>query len=425
MEKSGSKVMSRWLVAAGAVLLMLCLGSIYSWSVFAAALKAAPYNFTVTQTQTIFSVGLLTFALVMIGAGRWQQKAGPTKGAVTGAILLAVGYALASLFPGNFAWLILTIGVIGGAGIGFAYITPVPVVAKWFPDKLGLATGIVMAGFGGGAFVISNFSNGWFAKLIAIFGMGTTFLIWGAVFAIAGIAGALLVRNPPEGWKPAGWEPKKSKAILSETGEEWETSEMAKTPQFWMLWAMFVFGATAGLLVIGVVSPFGKASSALWNVDAASVTAITSMTVGLLAIFNAAGRIVWGAVSDKLGRTPTMVVTFALQGIMMLLLGFANLGSGIVSYVAAMCWVGFMFGANFVLFPAATRAFFGLRNYGINYPIVFTAYGIAGVVGPLLLIMAQVDKTGHYAWAFVPSGILCIVAALMAMMVKAPKKAAQ
>jgi len=410
---------NRWVILLGGIMLQLCLGAVYAWSVFAAELKKEPYLWSLTETQVVFSVALATFALVMVFAGKWQDKIGPQKVAIAGAGLLGVGYILSSFMPGNFLWMVLTLGIIAGAGIGTSYSCPIAAIGKWFPDKLGLATGLAVFGFGFGAFFISILSGKGIdmpglkvdlLQLLANHGLGGTLMIWGIVFLVVGGLGAFLLKNPPAGWKPAGWTPP-VKTGTAQVREDWERGEMIKTPQFWMLLGMFVFAASAGLMTIGILKVYG--------IDSGLTAAAAGTAVGILAIFNGAGRIAWGWTSDKIGRTTAMAIMFFLQAGMMFALIFMNLGASTAGLTVAAAWVGFMFGGNFALFPTATREFFGIKNYGANYAMVFLGYGVAGIIGPILAGQVK-DILGNYEMAFIICGAMCVIAAVLAFITKAP-----
>jgi len=205
------KVMNRWLIVVGAILIQLCLGAIYAWSVFTPYLKDPDglFRFTATQTQAIFSVGLAVFAVVMIFAGRWQQKFGPRPVCMAGGILLGLGYILAKFFGQTFMGQVFCIGVIGGAGIGTAYVVPIAVGMKWFPDKQGMITGLAVAGFGFGATIWVKWAGAW-GHLIDKHGVLSVFMLYGIVFAVCVLLGSLVMQNPPQGWRPEGWEPSKA-----------------------------------------------------------------------------------------------------------------------------------------------------------------------------------------------------------------------
>ncbi len=394
---------SRWLVVIGALIIQVCLGAIYSWSVFVSPLKDA-FSYSTTQTQIIFSLALATFALVMIFAGKLQDKVGPRIVATSGGIVLGSGYLLASITDGSFPLIALTVGIIGGTGIGLSYVCPIAACVKWFPDKRGMVTGLAVAGFGAGAWIFAKIA----ASFIETYGLLTSFMYLGVIFMVAVVVGAQLLKNPPSGWKPSGWNPPEPTSKTSSV-DDFEWRDMVKLKQFWMLWIMFVFGAAAGLLVIGILKPYG--------VHSGLSAAAAANAVGVLALFNGAGRIIWGTVSDKIGRKNAITLMFLLQGVMMLAL--IEMGSTEMTLSIAAAWVGFNFGGNLALFPSTTADFFGTKNVGINYGLMFTAYGVAGIAGPILA-GSVFDITGSYVWAFIPAGIACLIAACISIGLKPP-----
>ncbi|MDX9702058.1 MAG: OFA family MFS transporter [Candidatus Auribacterota bacterium] len=400
---SEKKVINRWFIVIGALGIQLCLGSLYAWSIFVNPLKEQ-YGYTTTQAQAIFSANLAAFALAMIFAGRLQDKIGPRITALIGSVLFGSGYFLSGFTDGSFQGLLCTMGVIGGIGIGFCYVSPIAALVKWFPDKRGFITGIAVAGYGAGALV--------FAQAVIVMieknGVMSAFFLLGAIFFAVCIPSALILCNPPEKWTPKGWSAQLKKNAPVTRDFSWK--EMIATSQFWMLWVMFIAGAAAGLLVISNLKPFGV-HNGLSTVAAGSA-------VGILAIFNGAGRIVWGIAYDKLGRPIAMSLMFFLQGIMMFAL--IKMGSTPALLAVASSWVGFNYGGIFALFPSSTADFFGTKFIGVNYAFVFTAYGIAGIIGPLLGGKIF-DMTGSYLYAFIPAGVMCLIAAALALATTHPK----
>jgi OFA family oxalate/formate antiporter-like MFS transporter len=468
----------RWLVVLGALLVQPCLGAIYGWGVFVPALKASRSELTVTlsprvlgvdaqthaqvvaeyralkrqlaeahaterdaakaqveaflaqtvperihvsdevwarqyyglsgkQAHAVFSTGLMVFALVMIVAGRWQDRAGPRVVAMTGGLVLASGYAIAALAGPSFTAVLLSIGVIGGAGIGLGYVCPIAACVKWFPDMKGLITGLAVAGFGGGAFLFIKLAGNW-GGLLATEGVSGTFMAYAAIFAVVVTAGSLLLKNPPLGWQPDGWQPP---PIAVRSGlPDFEQAQTLSTAAFWLLWLAFMFASSAGLMVIGSLKDFGIREGGLSDVQAEGA-------LGLLALFNAAGRIVWGWVSQRVGPRRTLVTISLLQAAMVLLL--VELGSRVWTLELAACWVGFMFGGNLALFPLLTNEYFGTRHLGGNYALVFTAYGTGGVLGPMLAGSVW-DTIGSYRWAFLAASVGCLLAMALAIVVRAP-----
>ncbi|MGD2109203.1 MAG: OFA family MFS transporter [Phycisphaerae bacterium] len=431
-------IKNRWIVVAGAILIQLCLGAIYAWSVFTKKLTLPDggYGFTAAQAAWIFSAGLASFAFVMLFAGRWQVKVGPRKVAATGGIVLGVGYMLGGFVGGSFWPQLICIGLIGGAGIGLAYVVPIAVGVKWFPDKKGMITGLAVAGFGFGATIWVKLAGSWFGGLLnttnvfGLPGVQSVFFIYGVAFLVLVLLGSIVMVNPPEGFKPAGWSPDTGPALNgSPTGTlELNARQMAATPQYWGLLLMFTGSALAGLMVIYCIRLFGIDSLQANGVvtDATLAGTIAGTAMAWYAILNGLGRIIWGTVSDKIGRKTALFLMCLIQGIMMLL--FFKIGGTKAGLIAGACIIGFNFGGNFALFPAATADFFGNKNVGSNYPWVFLAYGIAGIAGPQVAgyfkDAAAAGGAGVDAWKtpFLIAGIACLAAAALALMLRPPKK---
>jgi len=442
---SDEKIGNRNLVILGALIVQLCLGSIYAWSFFQTALNGGTsaigvYLWPSLYSQLPFAAGLASFALFMIFAGRWQDRVGPRKVATVGGILLGVGY-ISAFFVDQVAgtdaflgtiYLIITYGIIGGAGIGFAYVCPIAALVKWFPDKKGTITGIAVAGFGAGALVF-GYVEQYLLNLFdvpATANIGMPMLVLGIVYLILVVIGSQFLTNPPEGWLPQGYTPPSTTSDGSGTGMM--PSEMIRTSTFWLLWLMFVFAATAGLMTIGNVK------SAAIAIDPVGATALSALIIGVMSLFNAAGRIVWGAVSDRIGRELTMISMFFVLAIAMFLFAMLPEATNVVldaqdipiSADTVVTWpvvtavaslVGFCFGGNFALFPSATADFFGSKNVGKNYGVMFTAYGIAGITGAFVA-GPIVQATGSYFMAFIVTGVLAIIAVLFTLVLRSKRR---
>jgi len=429
MVDTKTSVMNRWWVVVGGILVQLCLGAIYAWSAFTKKLESDPFSFSKTQTQVIFSLGLISFAVVMaLVAGNWQKKVGPRKVAITGGIVLGLGYLLAGLSGSSFWGILIGIGLLGGAGIGLGYVCPIAALVKWFPDKKGLITGLAVAGFGFGALIWIKLTSGFvFGPInltpgwLGLFGMGWTvskvFTLYGILFAILVIVGSIPLINPPEGWKPEGWNPPAGAAASATGGRNFNVKEMVKTPQYWILFLTFAVGAMAGLMVIGIIKQFGMDVLEATGIEKAKADIITGTAMGLFyALLNGFGRIIWGSASDKLGRRNSIVLMSLLQGIMMI--AFYFLGDKEWGLYLGAAIIGFNFGGNFALFPAATADYFGNKNVGTNYPWVFMAYGLGGLIGPIL--GGRMGDAKAWIWAFIPAGIACIVMGLVSLMLSPP-----
>ncbi len=434
------KVFNRWLVVVGALLIQISLGAIYIYSVFKPGLKATFPTWSNTDLALPSQLVLFFFAASTILAGRVQDKVGPRVVASIGGVLVGIGLAIAS-FAKDLTMFTIGFSVVGGIGIGTAYVCPIATCVKWFPDKRGLITGLAVAGFGAGALVFTPVAK----SFIASVGVMPTFLYLGIIFFIAVVIGAQLMINPPAGYKPAGWNPPAVAAGAAAKGD-FTMGQMLATPQFWILWLTYFAGSTAGLMIIMNVTniwqsfamiDLAKTTGTIPKDIYSDVVAKGAMAVMVVAILNAAGRIVWGKVSDTLGRKTTLLVMFVFSGIIMLVL---NGLSSFPLYIFGVCCVGFCFGGFLALYPAVTTDYFGTKNVGVNYGCMFMAYGAGGLFGPWLApkLMKVVQKipfelvdkgnlitkpyeAGSYLTSFLISGVMCLVAAALILTVKPPK----
>jgi len=413
------KIMNRSSAVFGAIVIQLCLGAIYAWSVFTKPFVDA--GWTRTQTQAVFAAGLALFAIIMVIAGRLMPKYGPRKLAMSGGVVLGLGYLLAGLFAGTNFWLVfLFVGIIGGSGIGLAYVVPIAVGMRWFPDKKGLITGLAVAGFGFGALLWVKLAGTW-GNLIGIYGLSKTFIIYGIIFFVVVLIGSIWMVFPPKDWKPKGWIPTETEKKVADSKYQLKSGQMLKTPQFYMIWLTFVFGAGAGLMVIGNIKLFGieELTKAGITEFTASAIAGTAMAV-FYALANGLGRIAWGAISDKLGRKTSIIIMMLTQGIFVILFQWIA-GTPALLYIGAAL-IGFNFGGNFALFPTITADTFGTKYIGQNYGWVFLAYGVGGIFGPIMA--GKLGDMGNFSLAFIICGVLCIVAAGIISRVKPPKQIA-
>jgi MFS family permease len=340
--------------------------------------------------------------------------------------------------------MLIFIGVVGGAGIGLAYVVPIQVGMKWFPDKKGMLTGLAVAGFGFGALIWVKWAGSWGGGLLnnlSLFGLDgvrSVFFLYGIIFLVMVLLGSLVMVNPPEGWLPVGYTPPETTSTTKASGMlEFAANDLLKVPQFYMVFITFVLSALAGLMVIYCIKLFGIDAltySKLGSLDPntmnfgetvkwASAAAGTAMA--FYAILNGLGRIVWGTISDKIGRKTAITLMCLLQGVIMLL--FFKIGSTEAGLILCACIIGFNFGGNFALFPAVTADFFGVKSVGANYGMVFFAYGIAGIAGPQIAgIFKDMAKgaTDPAAWLtpFIIAGVGCLVGALIMFVAKAPTK---
>jgi OFA family oxalate/formate antiporter-like MFS transporter len=406
-------MLNRRMVVVGAVLIQLCLGAIYAWSVFTPTLKDDA-GWSKLETQIVFSVGLATFALVMVMAGRRLATWGPRRLAVAGGLALGAGYVVAGLGSGTNFWLVLLgVGLIGGAGIGLAYVVPIAVGMRWFPDRKGMITGVAVAGFGFGALGWVKLAGSW-GKLIDNLGIDSTFMIYGAVFAVFVLLGSRWMVMPPDGWLPEGFTPPEK---VGEGGEDFEPREMLRTPQFHLISLTFAVSAGAGLMAIGLMKLYpveALMDGGLTEVRADAIAG-TAMAV-FFSLANGIGRLAWGAMSDRIGRKNSVVVMAGAQGILLFLF-IPMAGSAWLLYLGAAL-IGFNFGGNFALFPALTADEFGNQAVGRNYPWVFLSYGAGGIVFPIL--GGWLGDLGNFPLAFSICGVACLLGSIATAIVFPP-----
>ncbi len=399
MEK---KLVNRWIVVLGAVLIQLCLGAVYAWSLFNQPLIQL-YGWEASGVVLTFSITIATMSVFTIIAGKIQDKIGPRWVATVGGLLLGAGLLLASQAT-TLTQLYLFYGLIGGAGIGTAYVCPLATCLKWFPDKRGMISGIAVAGFGAGALLFKPI----IVNFLGTIGVASTFMYLGIIYMVAIVIGAQLLVVPPAGFVPKGWTPP---ATASGGGSnDFTTKEMLSTPQFYMLWVMYLFGCLAGLMVIGLAADIGM--------NLVNLTAATAANaVVIIAIFNATGRIVWGTLSDKLGRITSLIVMYTLAAAAMFLMSAFTMTYA--TFLLLCSLIGFCFGGFLALFPSLVADYYGTKNLGTNYGIVFLAYGSAAIIGP------QIGTAIAFTQAFLIAAVLCVIAGGMTLLVKQPKSQAQ
>jgi MFS family permease len=402
-----------WTVTLAGLGLNLALGVLYAWSMFGKQLTepidAGGFGWTRTASTLPYTCAIACFALMMIPAGRFQDRFGPRVVATAGAVLCGAGLMLASLGGPDRLWpVVLGFGVCAGAGIGLGYAAATPAAVKWFPPaKKGLITGIVVAGFGLAPVYIAPLSR----YLLTTQGINRSFLIFGIVFLAVATLAAQFLNNPPT--KPAPNQPSPSPAagtpntgssVANAVTTDCTWREMIRTPTFWSLYLQYACGATAGLMIIGHVAK-------IVSVQSGGVIQAGFLFVALLAVFNAAGRVVGGVVSDIIGRASAMIIVFALQATTLF---FFDQFTSITAFLFGAALVGFNYGACLSLFPATAADYWGTRNLGLNYGILFTAWGVGGVFGPMLA-GSIADSTGSYGAAYQVAGALLMFAALLAM----------
>ncbi len=417
----------------GAILIQMALGSIYAWSIFNKPLAADLGEPSKSlQVLGIFATSLAGFGLFVSIGGKLQDKSGPRNIAMLSGVVYALGYIISSQFTDNMALMYVGYAVLG-AGVGIGYSCALSCCVKWFPDKRGLISGLAVAGFGAGTFVFAQVGQFIMdSGSTQAAGLSSAYLYLGLIFLAMVVGGAQLLCDPPSGFCPAGWTPPKS-GSGSTAKKQFSPREMVRTKSFILLWIMFVLSATCGLMMIGNVSNLGQNFEQIYadanpGFDPTSqnvmVTAQVATITGVLAIFNGAGRIVWGMVSDRMGRMKTMKAMFLTQAIILFAAAAFVLSKptdenmvfiGVTGIVSA---VGFCFGGNFALFPPTTAEYFGTRSLGTNYGVVFTSYAVGGVLGGL---MPGIIK-GGFEWVFVATAVGSLIAFSVAWITKSPQE---
>ena len=391
---------NRWLVPPAALCVHLCIGSVYAFSVFNLPMtkllgiaKSVPGDWKLTQLGWIFSLAIVFLGLSAAVAGTWLDRVGPRKAMATAAVCFGGGLLVAAFgVRAHQLWIVyLGYGVLGGCGLGIGYISPVKTLITWFPDRPGMATGMAIMGFGGGAMIASPLS----VMLMKAFttpthlGVAQTFVVLGVVYFCFMAIGATIVRVPPAGWAPAGYTPPARAAGLVTSGNVHVDSAFA-TPQFWLLWAVLCLNVTAGIGVIG------QASAMAQEMFPGRVTpAAAAGFVGLLSLFNMGGRFVWASVSDYIGRKNTYVVFFVLgMGLYVLVGATGTIGSEAL-FVLSVCIILSMYGGGFATIPAYLKDIFGVQYVGAIHGRLLTAWSAAGVFGPVLVNYIRQYQIDH------------------------------
>ncbi len=402
-----------WAVTFAGMGINLALGILYTWSVIS---KGVPEDWGWTQSDKSmpYAVACLVFSLIMVPAGRMQDKLSPRLVATIGGILVGAGMIIASRTTSPMGYMV-GFGILAGAGIGFGYASATPPAVKWFPKaKTGLIAGLVVSGFGLALAYAAPLCD-W---MIASFGLPDTVMYLGIAFLLIVCGLAQILKAPPADYEaevkpvvPAGAEAKAEGQPVKK--ENFEPSEMLKTVQFYMIWFMYACGAGAGLMVISVAKKVVNAQIA----DTLTLVALIGLAIG-----NGGGRIIAGMVSDKLGRRTTLFIFLLFQAVLLFLLSQAKGDSVLATapvLIVMYALIGANYGSNLALFPSITKDFFGLKNFGMNYGLVFTAWGVGGF---MLAKLAGVmyDKTQSFNFAYFSSCALLIVAAIMVFMVKTP-----
>ena len=391
---------NRFLVPPAALAVHLCIGQAYAFSTFNLPLtrllgltESAPNDWNLKDVGWIFSIAIVFLGLSSAVFGRWVERVGPRKSMFTAALCFGGGFLLSAVgIQLHQLWILyLGYGVLGGCGLGIGYISPVSTLIKWFPDRPGMATGMAIMGFGGGALIAAPLS----VLLMKHFATATskgvleTFVTMGVIYFMFMMIGVITVRVPAPGWKPAGWVPSAHPKSLVTTANV-SAAVAWRTPQFWLLWMILCMNVTAGIGVLGQASPM------IQEMFPGRVTAIVAASfVGLMSLFNMLGRFFWASTSDFIGRRNTYMVFFVLGIVLYFLVPTAGHIGSIPLFVGAFCVIISMYGGGFATVPAYLRDIFGTMEVGAIHGALLTAWSAAGVLGPVLVNYIRAYQIDH------------------------------
>jgi len=382
---------NRWRYAAAAIFLQVLLGILYSWSVFRLPLETL-HGWTKAQSVLPYRYSLIVFAIGMIIGGLWQDRKGPRLVASVGALLLSLGCLIAALFGDRLEGLVIGYGVVAGLGVGFAYVTPISMCVKWFPDRRGMIVGLAVMGFGLGPLVFGPLLEGLIGKDAARFSttIPNTFYTLAAIFLVGAVGAAQLFDVPPADWKPPGWEPQTG----PHSDSQLPPGQIVQGVSFYLLWLLYFVGTAVGLTVIGEASPLLReaAKRGAW--------ASAGAGLGLMSVFNGVGRLAWGSVSDHFGRGAAL---YGMAGLSALAcFGILRTADTFTASLAGLSLAAFCYGGYLALMPALTADFYGSKHIGANYGLVFTAWGLCGflVPGYFASILDEYRKNGSLAMGY-------------------------
>lgn len=407
------KVKNRWLIAASALGIHMSIGSAYAWSVFTNPL-VDEFGWSTTEISMAFSIAIFFLGTSAAFMGRFVEKQGPRKSGMLAAVFFGVGVAGSGLATtlGSLPLLYLFYGVIGGTGLGIGYISPVSTLVKWFPDRRGLATGLAIMGFG----FASLISGPAAAKLITVVGINSTFFILGIIYFIVMTASAQYLAPPPEGWLPKGFreDTENGKIKIKPDLAQLTANEAVKTRRFWMLWVMLFINITCGIALLAVASPMAQ------EITGMSVATAATM-VGVMGLFNGAGRIAWASLSDYIGRPNVYTAFFVIQIAAYFLL---PISTSVILFSVLIYAIMTCYGGGFSSIPAYIGDIFGTKQIGAIHGYILTAWAMAGVVGPILLSFIY-DRTQSYNLTMVIFGVMFVVAFTVSMWIRVDIKRLQ
>jgi len=406
-----------WTVTFSGTAINLALGILYTWSIFKGAIedsikKGGPgaFDWSLASLNDPYAICCIVFSFAMILAGKCQDRFGPRVTAFMGGILVGVGFIWISQTTSYAIW-VIGFGILAGTGIGFGYSAATPPALKWFPpEKTGLIAGLVVSGFGLASVYIAPLSK----YLVGVWGLQNAMLFFGIAFLLVVCGLSMFLVNPPPGYVPQSAGPKgDNPSPAPKPAVDEKPSEIVKKGSFYIIWLIFFIGSGAGLMVIGSVAGMAQRS----------MGELAFLAVAILAVGNAGGRIIAGLISDRIGRRATLIIILLGQAVLMAvavpLVGSATTSPLLIVLLATL--LGFNYGANLSIFPSLTKDNWGLKNFGMNYGLVFSAWGVGGFVMGRLSQML-VANTGSYTSSFLTSSALLVVGAALTLALKGRKQ---
>lgn len=406
---ASDRLPNRWGIAVAAVLMQLCLGAAYGWSVFKIPLIRSEH-WTETAVQLNFTLAIFFLGVGTVIGGLWQDRVGPRKVATVAGVLYGIGYILAGWGASHHSLgtIYAGYGVLSGIGMGMGYITPVATLVKWFPDKRGLMTGVAVCGYGAGALVMAPIA----APMIQSRGTGFTFAAFGIVYLIVVVIAAQFYANPPQGWTLPGWVAKGAVAKAA-SAYDFTVKEAAGTWQFYLLWAMLFLNVSAGIMIISQASPMAQSK------EFVGMTAIQAASmVGLISIFNGLGRVFWAWVSDLIGRARVYFLLYAIQAVV-----FFSLTSIHSATVFSICFaiIGLCYGGGFGTMPSFTADFFGAKYMGGIYGWILLAWGAAAIPSPIMIARLH-QTTGEFSTSVHVIAIVMACSLVLPLIARRPNR---
>lgn len=396
---------NRWGIAVAGVIMQIALGAVYAWSVFRIPLTKS-FGWTIKEVTFAFTLAILMLGFAAFVGGVWMRRSGPKTVAIVAGCFYGAGVFLASFSGGHLYWLYFSYGFLGGIGLGLGYIVPVATLVKWFPDRRGMITGIAVAGFGAGALITAPIAT----RLIASVGVLKTFAILGIAYFFGVTIPALFMKDPPAGFAPAGWKPSAAQTRQRAIRDYTLTESLGKW-QWYALWGMLFLNTSAGISIISQAAPMAQE---ITHVSAA----LAAGMVGIISIANGSGRFLWAWLSDGIGRRAVFLSMFLVQAVVFWAMPHVS-SFGVfttLAFIILLCY-----GGGFGTMPAFATDYFGPTNVGSIYGLMLTAWGFAGVFGPMLIAGIR-QSTGHYARALDVIAIVVLVSAVLPLLTHPPKE---